>query len=195
MKKILLILLSLLLCLTTCLSFFACKKDKDNGDNGDDDAATAAWRAAFTFENVRVDCTKQYAQDEPVASEPLCGGTHYLLTKDHAAIANVAQTLPLGEIAYITLYKERSELLRLFDFSERFKEFTKQDDNTYVCETSSLKGIIKDTDHVENVTIIFAEGRIATISYHYYRSSSGADQLLTFTFSQYGQVQLEQPTP
>ena len=197
MKRILLTLLALLLCLTTCLSFFACKKDND-GDDGENDPAAAAWAAAFAFENVRVDCTKQYVGEDPVATDPLYSGSHYLLTADQAAIENVPRNVivngAMTEI-YEILYRDRADLLRLFNFGSLYKEFTKKDDNTYFCETSSLKGIIKTTDHIENVYVTFADGRVSKITYNYFRSGAGANQIFTFTFSQYGQVQLEQPTP
>ena len=188
MKKFLVVLLALTLSLGACVCLSSCQTK----------ISEEKWRAAFAFENVRVDCTIHNSwQEEPRVGEPLYDGTHYLFDGDLAAVANGKEWVIGSEEPIIRelLYKKRQELVRLFKFGDCFGEFTLLDDGTYFCEKSSLKNIIWEGDCIKDVYVTFTDGQISKISYTYCPDSSGLIQtsIYTFTFSQYGQVVLEAP--
>lgn len=185
MKKFSLVFLALTLCLTACLCLFSCTKKISEEE----------WRTAFAFENVRVDCTIQPWQSEPYVGEPLHGGTHYLFDGDTAAVANVEQQLIGSDEStfHEKLFEDRQTLIRLFDFSDCFEEFTLLEDGTYFCEKSSLKSIMWVDDYIQNVYVTFADGQVSKIVYTYYSFSLAQPEIYTFTFSEYGQVVLEAP--
>lgn len=185
MKKTFLALLALVLCFSSCLCLAACQKKISEEE----------WHAAFAFENVRVDCTITHYQKEPSAKDPIYGGTHYLLNGDVAAVAEVEQQL-IGEPSptyYELLYQDRRELVRLFDFANLFKEFEKQENGTYFCETPSHTDIIWVGDYIQNATVSFTKGKIAKITYTYYSAPLVQPTVYTFTFSQYGEITLDAP--
>ncbi|MBE6603001.1 MAG: hypothetical protein E7636_01550 [Ruminococcaceae bacterium] len=185
MKKILVVFLTLTLCLGACVCLFSCQKKITEEE----------WRAAFTFENVRVDCTTQLWQQEPYANEPICGGTHYLFDGDTVAVANGKEWIIGSEEPVVRelLYEERQELVRLFKFGDCFEEFTQFENGTYYCEKSSLKNIMWVDDYVEDVYVTFTDTQVSKISYTYRTSSIASPTIYTFTFSEYGQVVLEAP--
>ena len=185
MKKILVVLLTLALCLGACVCLTSCQKKITEEE----------WRTAFAFENVRVDCTTQIWGEEPYANEPICGGTHYLFDGDTVAVANGKEWLIGSEEPVIRelLFEKRQELVRLFKFGDCFEEFTRLDDGTYFCEKSSLKNVMWEGDYIEDVYVSFTDGQVSKISYTYRMSSLGKPIVYTFTFSEYGKVVLEAP--
>ena len=189
MKKFLLVLLALALCLGACVCLSSCKKEISEEE----------WRAAFAFENVRVDCTRHRSwEEEPLVGDPLYGGTHYLFDGDLAAVAN-AKNQYIGSDEFVThekLFRKREGLIRLFNFADRFGEFTRLEDGTYFCESSSLKNIMWEGDCIKDVYVTFTDGRVSKISYTYCPDSVGLIQTTvhTFTFSGYGEIVLEAPT-
>jgi len=185
MKRILLALLALLLCFCTSLCLFSCQKKLTEEE----------WRAAFAFENVRVDCVTEPWQQEPSFKTPLYNGSHFLFDGEKAAVANVSEQL-IGESEptfYEKLFRERREILRLFDFSDCFDEFTRQKDGTYFCEKSSRKNVVWQNDCIKNVSVTITDGLVSKISYTYYVTEISAPTIYTFTFSEYGQVVLQAP--
>lgn len=174
-----------LTCLTTALGLFSCAKKMTEEE----------WRAAFALENVRVDCTVQQQNKEPVVGDPLYNGTHYLFDGELAAVGEVEQQL-IGESAptyYELLYEERRDLVRLFNFTDLFDEFERQSDGTYFCEAPSYKDFIWAGDTIKNATVSFSEGKLEKITYTYYGSPLAQPTVYTFTFSLYGEVELEAP--
>ena len=183
MKKYLSALLALILCLLACISISSCAKEFSEED----------WKEAFAFENVRVVCTIQPFEGEPHVGDPIYGGTHYLFDGDSAAVANAKVHL-IGQdepVLHELLSEERRELIRLFDFADRYDEFTLQEDGTYFCEESSLGDILWINDCVQNVSVSFSDGQVSKIEYKYYSARMAPPQVYTFTFSEYGQVVLE----
>ncbi|MBO7341653.1 MAG: hypothetical protein J6U87_03115 [Clostridia bacterium] len=185
MRKFLLVLLALALCLSVCLCFSSCTKE----------ISEESWRAAFAFENVRVDCTRQPWNEEALTSEPLYGGTHYLFDGELAAVANaevwlIGQSTPVLHEKHFT---ERRRLTLLFDFADYFEEFTLLEDGRYFCEKSSLKSIMWENDRIEDVYVTFTDGQVSEITYAYYGSNLSPATKTTLTFSEYGQVVLETP--
>lgn len=185
MRKFLLVLLTLALCLSVCLCFSSCTKE----------ISEESWRAAFSFENVRVDCTRQLYTKQTLTTEPLYDGTHYLFDGELAAVANaqvwlIGQSTPVVHERYFT---ERRELTLLFDFADCFEEFTLLEDGRYFCEKSSLKNIMWENDYIEDVYVTFTDGQVSEITYAYYGSNLSPATKTTFTFSEYGQVTLEAP--
>ncbi len=185
MKRVLTLLLALSLCLLAVLSLCSCSKELSEEE----------WRAAFAFENVRVDCTTTPYRGEPITSDPLYGGTHYLFDGELAAVAN-ADVLVIGvdePVFHEKLYEDRRQLILLFDFADRFDEFTLLEDGSYFCEESSLKNIMWDGDRLEDVTVSFEEGKLSKITYTYRVGSTGVPTKYAFAFSEHGQVVLEAP--
>ncbi len=186
MKKISLVLVTLALCLGACVGFSSCKKE----------VSEEQWRAAFAFENVRVDCTTQIWNEEPHAHEPIYGGTHYLFDGDTVAVANGKEWLIGSDEPVIRekLFVERKELVRLFKFADCFEEFTLLEDGTYFCEKSSVKDIMWVGDYIEDVYVTFTDEQISKISYTYRQGVVAKPIVYTFDFSQYGEIVLEAPT-
>lgn len=185
MKKLLVVFLALSLCLGACVCLSSCQKKITEEE----------WRAAFAFENVRVDCTTQFWQQEPYAKEPICGGTHYLFDGDTVAVANGKEWIIGSDEPVVRelLYEERQELVRLFKFGDCFEEFTQLEDGTYFCEKSSLKNVMWEGDYIEDVYVTFTDKQVSKISYTYRTGSLAPPTIYTFTFSEYGQVVLEAP--
>ena len=186
MKKYLSTLLALTLCLLTCISISSCAKKFSEKE----------WQEAFAFENVRVDCTVQLLEGEPFVGEPIYGGTHYLFDGASSAVANAKVHL-IGQdepVFHEFLSEERRELIRLFDFADRYDEFTLQEDGTSFCENSSLGGVLWENDCIRNVSVSFSDGQVSKIEYKYYSARTAPPQVYTFTFSEYGQVVLEAPS-
>ncbi len=167
-------------------------------DNSQKEVTEKEWHEAFAFENVRVDCTRQNSwQQEPSVGEPLYSGTHYLFDGIIAAVAN-AKRQDIGSeepIIHEKLFVERLNLIRLFDFTDCFEEFALLENGIYFCQKSSLKNIIWEGDCIKNVYVTFTDGQISKISYTYCPDSTGLvpTSIYTFTFSEYGQVELEAP--
>ncbi len=193
MKKFSLTVLALTLCFTACLCFSSCKKEVSEEE----------WRAAFAFENVRIDFTMhdwdiaaREWKSEARKLEPFYNGTHYLLDGENVAIANAKVRL-IGEnepVLHEQYFIQRKMLMRLFDFADRFEEFEFLEDGTYFCELSSLTNLYWDGDCVEEVSVSFSGGKVEKISYTYSTHRGGIPSLYTYTFSEYGQVELEAPS-
>ena len=176
---------------TYCNCFWNCL----SSGHSQEKVTEGEWRAAFTFENVRVDCTTQAWGEEPSAHEPICGGTHYLFDGETVAVANGKKWIIGSEEPIICelLYEKRQNLVRLFKFGDCFGEFILLEDGTYFCLKSSLKDIMWVGDYIEDVYVTFTDGQVSKISYTYRGSSLAPPIVYTFTFSQYGQVVLEAP--
>ncbi len=193
MKKILVTALALALCLTACLCFSSCKKEVSEEE----------WRAAFAFENVRIDFAMhewdieaREWESEARELEPFYNGTHYLVDGENVAIANAKVRL-IGEdepTVCEQYFIERKMLVRRFDFADRFEEFEYQENGTYFCELSSLTNLVWDGDCVEEVYVSFSDSKIEKITYTYSTHRGGIPSLYTYTFSEYGQVTLEAPS-
>jgi len=193
MKKFLVIGLALALCLTACLCFSSCKKEVSEEE----------WRAAFAFENVRVDfkmnlwdIDAREWESEARELEPFYNGTHYLVDGENVAIANAKVSL-IGEdepTIHEKYFIQREMLMRLFDFADRFEEFELLEDGTYFCESSSLTNLVWYEDCVEEVYVSFSDGKIEKISYTYSTHRGGIPSLYTYTFSEHGQIELEAPS-
>ncbi len=193
MKKILVTALALALCLTACLCFSSCKKEVSEEE----------WRAAFAFENVRIDFAMhewdieaREWESEARELEPFYNGTHYLVDGENVAIANAKVRL-IGEdepTVCEQYFIERKMLVRRFDFADRFEEFEYQENGTYFCELSSLTNLVWDGDCVEEVYVSFSDGKIEKITYTYSTHRGGIPSLYTYTFSEHGQIELEAPS-
>lgn len=193
MKKILVTALALALCLTACLCFSSCKKEVSEEE----------WRAAFAFENVRIDFAMhewdieaREWESEASEQELFYNGTHYLLDGENVAIANVKMQL-IGDDKPTVREKyfiQRETLMRLFDFADRFEEFELLEGGTYFCESSSLKNVFWDGDCIEEVSVSFSDGKVERITYSYATHRGGLPSLHIYTFSEYGQVTLEAPS-
>lgn len=190
MKKALSLTLALCLICACLLTFTSCSKKVSEEE----------WRAAFAFENVRVDFTMhswdieaREWKSEARELEPLYNGTHYLLDGENVAIANAKVRL-IGEdepTVYEQYFIEREMLVRLFDFADCFEEFEYQENGTYFCELSSLTNLVWYGDCVEEVYVSFSDGKVEKITYTYATQRSGVPSLYTYTFSEYGQIQLD----
>ena len=190
MKKLLSYALALCLVCSCLLIFASCAQEVSEEE----------WRAAFAFENVRVDfkmnlwdIEAREWESEARELEPLYNGTHYLVDGESVAIANAKVRL-IGEnepVLYEQYFIEREMLIRSFDFAERFDEFEYLEDGTYFCEISSLTDLIWYGDCVEEVYVSFSDGKVEKISYTYASSRGGIPTLYTYTFSEYGQVKLD----
>ena len=190
MKKLLSFALALCLLCTCLLVFASCAQEVSEEE----------WRAAFAFENVRVDfkmnswdIEAREWKSEARELEPLYNGTHYLVDGENVAIANAKVRL-IGEdepVLHEQYFIERERLVRSFDFADRFEEFEYLEDGTYFCEFSSLTNLIWYGDCVEEVYVSFSGGKIEKITYTYASSRGGIPTLYTYTFSEYGQVELD----
>ena len=192
MKKILSLALALCLICTCLLVFASCAQEVSEEE----------WRAAFAFENVRIDFAMhewdieaREWKSEARELEPFYNGTHYLLDGENVAIANAKVRL-IGEdepTIHEKYFIQREMLVRRFDFTDRFEEFEYQENGTYFCELSSLTNLVWDGDCVEEVYVSFSDGKIEKISYTYSTHRGGLPSLHIYTFSEYGQVELEAP--
>ena len=192
MKRILLAILALIICLCS----FACKRPPEE-PAAPTPLSEDEWRAAFAFENVRVDCTRQFAGEDPKVGEPRFGGDAYLLEGDSAVVTNATEYV-IGEdgepvqVKKDYTFENRAEIVLLFDFYEMHGEFALQEDGSYFAATSSMKNILWEGDSVKDVTVVFDGSRITKISYSYYAGTPEITQrqIFTFTFSQYGEIDL-----
>ena len=190
MKKLLSFALAICLIGACLATFTSCSKELSEEE----------WRAAFAFENVRIDFKMNHWdikarewESEARELEPFYNGTHYLLDGENAAIANAKVRL-IGEdepTLYEQYFIEREMLIRLFDFAERFDEFEYLEDGTYFCEHSSLTDLFWYGDCIEEIYISFSDDKIEKITYTYATQRSGVPSLYTYTFSEYGQVELD----
>ena len=164
MKKLLSFALVLCLICTCLLTFASCTKEVSEEE----------WRAAFDFENVRVDfkmnlwdIEAREWESEAHEQEPFYGGTHYLLDGENVAIAN-AEVHLIGKdepVLHKQYFIEREMLIRSFDFGEHFEEFEYLEDDTYFCKESSHKNIVWVGDLVEEVFVTFTNAQISKITY------------------------------
>lgn len=194
MKRTLFVFWMLLVCLAMLVC--SCGKEPVKQEIVHQNMSEQEWRTAFAFENARVDCTMQsQTDDEPRVGEPIYGGTHYLFDGDLAAVANAKQQMVGndGLIFYEKLFKEPRELMRLFDFTEHFLEFTALEESIYFCEKPSFKDVLWVGDYIEDAYVIFEDGKLRKIVYTYRIATDARPIIHTFAFSEYGQVELEVP--
>ena len=83
--------------------------------------------------------------------------------------------------------------MRLFDFTAYFSEFTALEERIYFCEKPSYKDVLWAGDYIEDAYVTFEDGKLRKIVYTYRIATNARPSIHTFTFSEYGQVELEAP--
>ena len=124
-----------------------------------------AWTALFALENVKIN---GLADDSP--AEFLISG-------------NLVQLTSAGQTNYVS----REMAVGYVDFSTKLADFSTEDGKTY--KAASSKVALGD---VENVEIVLADGKLASVKYSAKTDDDGGNAL-TFTFSEWGKVTVTAP--